>query len=192
MEGELALSMLFYLLWPKAGFLPCCPLSPDVYSETYINKNCYRQAVLARLTSRQLNQTVALRIYLPYFSHCGTTDKLLPWQWAPVPIRAGNTQSFFLAMGFFCCGMKGRHCQIYYYFWMKMFWITCLMNPPLDLGGVMTKLREGLTGQVMAKHLFFEQKIPCLTNSRGPRDSQSFHGLLLDFWFLIYKHEIRA
>lgn len=47
------------------------------------------------------------------------------------------------------------------------------MTPPIELGGVMTKLREGLTGQAKpiaryGKGLFFEQQIGpiCLTNSR--------------------------
>lgn len=70
-----------------------------------------------------------------------------------------------------------------------------MMTPPLELGGVVNKFREGLTGQARppgsyGRAFFLEQQIPYLTNSRWPK-GQSFHVPLLKFWFLRYKHEIR-
>ena len=57
------------------------------------------------------------------------------------------------------------------------------MTLPLEVGGVMTKFKEGLIGHARppgsyGRTFFLEQQIPYLTDSRWPRDGHSmFHYL---------------
>lgn len=160
-----------------------------------INKNCYTQAAWAWLTSRWFNHSCSKNLVAlsqPRQHH----RRIPPVAGGPVRQSMQVTSRFFpWSWEFSCCGMKGRHCEFYYYFQTKMFCVICVMTSSLEWGGVVTKFREDFPGQrrppdSYGRTLFLEQQIPYLTNSWGPRDSHPmFHGLNFGSWDVNMKPE---
>lgn len=113
MEGQVGFFLCFFVSFgPKAGVLPCCLLLPNLYSENYNQQKLLNACSFGSIDSWQLNQTVALRIYLPFLSHCGTTDNFSNGKSGPICQFVQVTScSFLWHWRVSCYGMKGRPCQ---------------------------------------------------------------------------------
>lgn len=142
---------LFYPLLPllalKLVFFPAVFCHLMFTQRTLINKNCSMQAVLASLTSQQLNQPVALRLCLSFLATEWHQDRLSCSFGPPPPVHAGHTPSFALAMEIFQLRHKREAQSISLLFLNKNALNHLFYDSYFRTGWGHVKLREGLTGQ---------------------------------------------